>query len=484
MGSLSLKKQNLSTLIPFQIGVGVYPNNRYTFKSATTNLLGTVFNPSLFNSPYQDILNIYPPNEGQRTFYFDGSMWLADDFSTPANNYIIPNNSIIEITTNDITSVPVGGGAIIQKYYQGKTTIKKQNLGGGTLLLNYIFDPKEIQGLSLWLKADAGVTLSGSDVTAWADQSGNGRNATAIESPTYATNSINGKPALVFANDSYLTTVNIFNGANPRTMIAVYYIDSEQYSNTVIGQSNEDNTNTGTYFLLQSRVDLDSSPYLAGYGDDLSGSPFLNQQLILGTTDYDGTTARLFNNGTQVNSALKTYDTYNGEFYIGAFNEAGNIMEKFGGKIAEIVVYNRVLTTSERQKVETYLREKYAITCGYQNINKLVQTAGNNAPIGATFDNIAFNYSSFASSCSSLGFDPATILNSLGGVDFSSNYVVIRAKTSSTINSDSISDLGGGVINITNTGPSGGSVNKYYRFFVMCKDGWNTVRFNGVNYPI
>jgi len=123
-------------------------------------------------------------------------------------------------------------------------------------------------------------------------------------------------------------------------------------------------------------------------------------------------------------------------------------------------------------------------SCGYQNTSKLAQISGSDAPIGAVFNNIAFDYGSFASSCSSLGFDPATILNSLGGVNFSSNYVVIRAKTSSTINNDLISDLGGGIISITNVNPSGGAVNKYYRFFVMCREGWNTVRFYGVDYPI
>lgn len=198
-------------------------------------------------------------------------------------------------------------------------------------------------------------------VVAWADQSGNGKNATAFDGPLYSTNAINGKPALVFANNAYLTTSNIFNGANPRSMFAVYYIDSEQYSNTVCCQSNEDNTDTGTYFMLQSRIDLDSSPYLAGYGDDLSGPSFVNQQLLLGMADYDGTTARLFKNGTQANSEAKTYNTYNGEFHIGAFSEAGNIQEKFGGKIAEIVVYSRVLTIGERQQVEAYLNDKYTI---------------------------------------------------------------------------------------------------------------------------
>ena len=223
------------------------------------------------------------------------------------------------------------------------------------------FLPSSLGGLALWLKADAGVTLFGGNVTAWADQSGNGKNATAIQAPLYATNSINGKPALVFANNAYLTTSNIFNGANPRTMFAVYYIDSENYSNTVIAQSNEDSTDMGTYFMLQSRIDQDSSPYLAGYVDDLSGPPYVNQELLLGMADYDGTTARLFKNGTLVDSGAKTYETHNGELYIGACNINGSVVEFFAGKIAELVVYNRVLTTSERQQVEAYLNSKYQI---------------------------------------------------------------------------------------------------------------------------
>ena len=223
------------------------------------------------------------------------------------------------------------------------------------------FLPSSLGGLSLWLKADAGVTLDGSNVTAWADQSGNGKNATAIEYPTYSASAINSKPALVFANNAYLTTSNIFNGSNPRTMFAVYYIDSENYSNTVIAQSNEDSTDMGTYFMLQSRIDQDSSPYLAGYVDDLSGPPYVNQELLLGMADYDGTTARLFKNGTLVDSGAKTYETHNGELYIGACNINGSVVEFFAGKIAELVVYNRVLTTSERQQVEAYLNSKYQI---------------------------------------------------------------------------------------------------------------------------
>ena len=124
-GQTSIKKQNLSILIPYYIGAVTYSNNLYIFKSATTNLLGTIINPSLFNSPYEDIVNITPPNQDQLSFYFDGSEWIYSDFSPNGNNYVIPNNSIIQIQTLNITSVPVGGGAIIQKYYSGKISLKK-----------------------------------------------------------------------------------------------------------------------------------------------------------------------------------------------------------------------------------------------------------------------------------------------------------------------------------------------------------------------
>jgi hypothetical protein len=351
--NISIKKQNQSILNP----VESTEKNIYVFKSATTNLLGTIFNPAIFED--FDLIVMFAPNT--TNIYTDPSIktiikitpaeWVDGGTEESMNNYIIPIGTVFYFSCPFFPNlnIPVGGEAIIQKFYSGKISLYKK------------FAPNALQGLALWLKADAGVTLSGSNVTAWTDQSGNGKNATAIEPPTYQTNSINGKPALVFANNAYLTTANIFNGSNARTIIAAYYIDSGQYSNVVIGQSNEDNTDTGTYFLLQSRIDLNSSPYLAGYGDDVSGPAYVNQRLLLGMADYDGTTARLFKNGTQANSEAKSYNTHNGNFYIGAFNEAGNIMERFGGKIAEIIVYNRILTTTERQQVEAYLNEKYAI---------------------------------------------------------------------------------------------------------------------------
>src|ERR1051326_2457743 len=64
-------------------------------------------------------------------------------------------------------------------------------------------------GLRLWLRADAGITLNGSTVSAWADQSGHGYNATQSTAgfqPTYQASvaAFNNKPTLLFNSPNFL----------------------------------------------------------------------------------------------------------------------------------------------------------------------------------------------------------------------------------------------------------------------------------------
>ena len=104
---------NLTGLVPFQVGANVY-----LFKSAETNRLGTIFNPNLFNTPFSDMVNIIDPsNYSAQTFYFDGLNWVYGfDFITDANDYVIPENYLIQLQTQNIFLVPVGGGAVIKRH--------------------------------------------------------------------------------------------------------------------------------------------------------------------------------------------------------------------------------------------------------------------------------------------------------------------------------------------------------------------------------
>ncbi len=63
------------------------------------------------------------------------------------------------------------------------------------------FSQIPLSGLQLWLKADDGVTLNGSTVSQWIDQSGNGNDATQSNTdrqPMFVDNGLNNKPVLHF----------------------------------------------------------------------------------------------------------------------------------------------------------------------------------------------------------------------------------------------------------------------------------------------
>jgi len=122
-GKTSIKKQNLSILK----SLNYYPPQEsiYTFKSATTNLLGTILNYAQFE-PYTDSISIYTQGNLDgfyASFYTDGSSFIYDDYTTNANNFVIPANSLLIFSTSYDINITVGGGAIIQKYYSGKINL-------------------------------------------------------------------------------------------------------------------------------------------------------------------------------------------------------------------------------------------------------------------------------------------------------------------------------------------------------------------------
>lgn len=148
MGSLSLKKQNLSTLKPYFIIESGETNseNTYIFKYAFPNILANIFYYAQF-VPYIDSISIYTQGNLDgvySSFYSDGNKFVYEDYTTNANNYVIPDNSLLRFSTSYNINITVSFGVIIQKYYQGKTSIKKQNLGGGKLISNqnYILNSK------------------------------------------------------------------------------------------------------------------------------------------------------------------------------------------------------------------------------------------------------------------------------------------------------------------------------------------------------
>lgn len=86
--------------------------------------------------------------------------------------------------------------------------------------------------LLMWLRADSGVTLNGATVSAWADRSATGRNASqadAAKQPTYTASdaNLNGMPSLSFDGTAdHLVTLTPSTVAQPVTLMVVAYADA------------------------------------------------------------------------------------------------------------------------------------------------------------------------------------------------------------------------------------------------------------------
>jgi len=218
--------------------------------------------------------------------------------------------------------------------------------------------------LSLWLKADAGVTLSGSDVTAWADQSGNSNNAISPNvAPTFISSSINSKPAISFNNDQSWMQIpqnSIGEDGNISIFIVMNYTGGSIFLNkgdaaTFNNTSWELSVITGFGFVNDD-----------GGGDfswnTVPVDPATETPLLLEGFSDQGISQLAFNginsgSPSGPNSGFNNISQYIG---IGAGGDGGG-SAGLDARIAEIIIYNRQVTNSERQQVEEYLNAKYAI---------------------------------------------------------------------------------------------------------------------------
>jgi len=227
------------------------------------------------------------------------------------------------------------------------------------------FSPSDLSDLSLWLKADAGITLSGSNVTAWADQSGNGRNAIPHDiAPTYISSSsdLNNHPAISFNADGssfQIPQSNIGENGNISIFIVINYSTGYVFLNKGDAATFE---NTSWELSI-----VTGFGFVNSYNETLSWnvvpvSPNTNVPLLLEAFSSVGVSQIAYNgnNSDNPSSANDGFNNLSQYIGIGAGGDGGGLAN-LDARIGEIVIYNRQVTLTERQLVETYLLGKYAI---------------------------------------------------------------------------------------------------------------------------
>ncbi len=260
-------------------------------------------------------------------------------------------------------------------------------------------------GIQLWVKADNGVIASSSAVSQWTDQSPENHNlvqATAVNRPLLQNASVgfNFNPSVKFdgANDRMEYKLTRFMST---TSSGTFYGAASNaldggYEN--LGDLGIDNPHMGTlgnqqimWMNSSAPVRIDHPAVLTANKSTLlgyfwnGGGPNVGSGLRQnGTEFYDATTeATAVGNGGPVD----------GQFTLGSYEG----VENWNGNIAESFLYDRNLTSTEKDRVDTYLATKYGTTLTHNYL----------AADGTTI----YNVSSYSANITGIGRDDASGLN-------------------------------------------------------------------------
>lgn len=241
---------------------------------------------------------------------------------------------------------------------------RRRNAGG-------TFNPLSISGCVLWLKADGSVyntgttqATDGQDVATWVDASGSGNNATGYGAikPKFETNTLNGKPVVqtngvhaylkgsVSITGTALTAFIVSNTGN----VGSAYGRMLDLANAAGGNYAANDACTAFTMFGGANFNTGQNNNFPSAITSAFGVPFV------GTSSYSGSNCYVRKNGGSANSASASGTFVVTQYSVAAEADGNSI----GGPqdIAEILVYNAYLGTTDREAVEDYLGSKYGIT--------------------------------------------------------------------------------------------------------------------------
>ncbi|MDP2037522.1 MAG: T9SS type A sorting domain-containing protein, partial [Ignavibacteria bacterium] len=219
--------------------------------------------------------------------------------------------------------------------------------------------------LKLHLRSDLAVTSSSSAVSSWGDVSGFDNDAsqsTSANQPTLVSNSMNGNPVIRFdgTNDYLLSSLTSTLGIqnNPYEVFVVAKSSSsniqflfasggwEQYEYHLNGDQ-------GARFIPVSSTYIDHGT-VSNYTDGNAHVFSARASSSGGAVRVDGIDGATTSNNILSSSAVN--------FWLGA--RGSDLTNYFYGDMAEVLLYNTNLSTSDRSTVEHYLATRYGITSG------------------------------------------------------------------------------------------------------------------------
>jgi hypothetical protein len=225
--------------------------------------------------------------------------------------------------------------------------IPTSNLVGGPS-----FSPSDLPNLDLWLKSDVGITQD-VGVTTWADQSGNGNDATQTvdaNEPALVASQINGLPVVRFNGTShYMAGTLTASSAQPNSLFVVGKF-SNTTGNRFIFDGDTANNRHALYLQSGSAIfRMYSGTSLADGASDTSNHYF--------SCIFNGTSSSMRIDGASAASGNASTESIQ-DFVLGGAFDYSSLC---AGDIAEIILYTDEKSGADRINIEQYLANKYAL---------------------------------------------------------------------------------------------------------------------------
>lgn len=306
-----------------------------------------------------------------------------------------------------------------------------------------------------WVKADAGTssTINATAISSWNDQSGNANNlaqGTANQQPLYASNIINGFPAIQFDNVSATNDKLIgpdsptldntagytfFMVSRPQNMDGAARVIVSKRTGVAVNQSFMHFFYTGNDF--HTDIQTNNNRYQTNTSFSANNNYLIDQW-------YDGTLAAASRCRTYIAGNLDITATESNTLIpdnaspivLGSTDATDG--RPFGGYIAEVIIYRKACVDAERIIVDNYLSSKYNIAL-----------TANDKYVGDDPANGNFDYEVAGIGKETTGSNPSFSASVCGGLGISTtgtgfdNTDYILAGHASFTNTQILTDVGG-----------------------------------------